>query len=133
MAKMPKIDDLPHFTEHLGKARTDRIRYAQIGRVSVQTRALNIENDLQQRMLDLEYTGKWNRIDDILAGGANSVSDNTLPISKERLRNIFVTLPIINTRQIQVLMNLGERQSRRYMAAVKLVLPFLRRALEKTE
>lgn len=111
MAKMPKIDDFPHLTEQLGKARTDRIRYSQIGRVSVQTRALNIENDLQQRMLDLEYSGRVNQIDDILAGGANSVSDNTLPISKERLFNIFVTLPIINTRQILLLLNLGDHQA----------------------
>lgn len=133
MAKMPKIDDFPHLTEQLGRARTDRIRYSQIGRVSVQTRALNIENDLQQRMLDLEYNGQTHLIDDIMAGAANSVSGNTLPLNRERLRNIFVTLPIINTRQIQVLMNLGERQAREYMAAVKLVLPFLRRALEKTE
>jgi hypothetical protein len=121
----PRIDDFPLLTEQLGKARTDRIRYAQQGTGRRQATATNINNTVQEKMLELEYAGMNYEVDDILSCAATTASGNSSPLNRHRLAVLFQTLPIINTQQIQQLTNLGERQARTYLRAAKFALPFL--------
>ena len=48
---------------------------------------------------------------------------------RQRLFNIFQCMPVINTREIQRMMAIDDRQARKYMQAAKLAHPFLERAL----
>jgi hypothetical protein len=121
----PRIDDFPILTEQLGKARTDRIRYAQQGTGKRQSAATNIINTIQDNMLELEYAGRNYEVDDILSCAASTTSGNSKPLNRHRLAVLFQTLPIINTQQIQLLMNLGDRHARSYLQAAKFALPFL--------
>jgi hypothetical protein len=52
---VPQINDFPLLTEQLGKARNDRIRYAQQGTGKRQSAATNTINTIQDSMLELEY------------------------------------------------------------------------------
>lgn len=120
-----RIDDYPELTEQLGKARTDRIRYYQKGTSKRQVCATNIENPIQEQMLELEYFARLYEIDDILTCAALLVDDNSRPLNRHRLIVLLQSLPIINTKQIELLMNIQTRQAQYYMRAAKFALPHL--------
>lgn len=124
------IDALPGLVAHLGKARADRIRYAQNGRQKRQPGATNIPNPILNEMQD-EEPDATSPINDILSGLARS--DEGKPLSVRRLYNILQCMPIINTREICLMMAVDVRQAQRYLRVIKIALPFLIRAIQKTK
>lgn len=125
------IDAMKGLKAHLGKARTDRIRYAQRGTYKRQPGATNIENTVIDAMQRQQPSDCISPVSDILTGIARAGSTTVKPLSVHRLYAILQCMPIINTRQIQIMMAIEPRQARRYLAALKVAMPFLVRALIK--
>jgi len=121
------IDNFPHLVTRLGKAKTDRIRYHQKGTRRKQPNATNLKNPLLNRLTWLELY-QLPHVGDILTGVAVSM-DNGKPLSTQRLFNIFKFMPIINSREISIMMDIGVRQSQYYLKACKIALPILERQL----
>lgn len=127
------IDALPGLVAHLGKARADRIRYAQNGRQKRQPGATNIENPVLGEMQN-ESPEDNSPINDILCGLIRSEDHHhKLPLSVHRIYNILQCMPIINTREICLMMAVDVRQAQRYLRVIKIALPFLIRAIQKTK
>lgn len=127
--QLPRIDDFPLLTERLGKASTDRIRYHQQGTGRRQSAATNLTNPLQKQLACLDNIPY--ALDDILSGVISTIEAGTKPLSMARLFNLFQCMPLINTREIQIMMSLDERQARRYMQAAKLALPLMQHHFNK--
>lgn len=127
--KIYDIDELPELKKVLGKARTDRIRYHLHGTGRRQPAATNIVNTLQETLVDLHRIPS--EIEDALSGAAAIYGSSDIPLSVSRLWNMLQIMTIFNTREIQRATRLGESQARRYMQAIKMVLPIIYRYLEK--
>lgn len=121
------IDNMPELVSQLGKAKADRIRYHQKGTGRRQPGATNITNPLIGLLVwrDLHSLPGVN---DILTGIARSI-DNRKPLSTHRMFNIIQLMSVINTREIQRMTGLSERQARKYMQATKMALPLIEKHL----
>jgi hypothetical protein len=131
--QVPNIDSLPGFKKHLGKARAARIRYAQKGTFRRQPCAKNIENTVIEQMQYLESID-GHPIEDILCGFARANHDSK-PIGVSSLVTILQCMPIINTREIQLMFDISDRQARKYLQVISASLPFIETAMtaQKTE
>ena len=138
--KTPKIDDFPLLMESLGASKTDRIRYHQRGTGRPQTAAKNLENLVMRDMENLRYStltdagDSWStskneawRVNDILYGAASVASGGNQPLNMSRLQVLLECMPIINTREVQLMMNIDDRQARRYVAAARIAIPQLQK------
>lgn len=84
-----------------------------------------------------EAGGSWSsskkeawRINDILYGAASVASGGNQPLNMSRLQVLLECMPIINTREVQLMMNIDERQARRYVAAARIAIPHLQKFFE---
>jgi len=123
--KTYSIDELPELKAQLGKARTDRVRYHQRGTGRRQAGAANIPNPLYEELL--WATRIPSGAEDILFGIVRSIPGGDKDMSITRLWNLLQTLPLINTREVQLLMDLNQRQAQRYVQAAKMALPLLQK------
>lgn len=123
------IDRLKAFTKHLGETRTSRIRYFQKGAYRRQAAARNIENTVIFAMQDFDYQNDLSDINDILTGVARANEGGDNPLRVKQLYAILQCLPIINTREVQLMTRLSPRQARRYVAAIRTALPYIERSL----
>lgn len=113
----------------LSKAKVDRIRYAQNGKYRRQAGAQNLENSVLASMQYVNPRNIPSGIGDILFGIANANEDGSTPLSVMRLFNLFYCMPIINTREVRLMMQVDSRQAQRYVRAAKLALPYLEKHL----
>lgn len=127
------IDQLPGFTKHLGKARTDRIRYVSVANPERAPRCTNIENTLLEPMQRWSPDNPSCPVNDILVGAARAENVGDKPLSVSRLYNMLQCMEVINTREVMAMMNINQRQAQRYVRAIKTMYPFLQRALQPTE
>lgn len=124
------LDQMPHLKASLGKAKADRIRYLQRGTYRRQPGAHNLDNTIIEALQGMTYAALPGVLTDILTGIAYlDEPGSTQQLSAQRLFNIFQCMPVVNTREIQLMTALGTRQARRYMRAAKIALPFLERVL----
>lgn len=132
MRNLPQIDLMKSLVARLGKTKVDRIRYHQRGRNSRQSGAVNIINELLEEVRHISHDSVPAPIADVLYGAAALDQPGTdKPLSWLRLLNIFQCMAIINSREIQVMMNISPRQARRYMVAVRVAMPHLVRVVRK--
>ena len=127
---VPPIDEMPALKERLGKARTDRIRYAQQGDPQPLKRAVNLTNTVISAMQYITPHKPGCRITDVLTGIARLDGDR-IPLSVDRLFTLFQCLPLINSREIAIMTGLNKRQAHRYMQAAKIALPHLEQIIVK--
>lgn len=127
------IDQMPFLKQRLGKAGADRIRYAGRANPRRQPAATNIPNGLLQAMQYYRPTDHHCEISDILSGVANLDQDPRLPLSVNRLYAILQCVPMINTREIMVMLDVDKRQAQRYVRALKLAFPYLESVIEKNK
>ena len=125
------IDDMPNLAKRLGKSKCDRIRYYQRGRGKRQPCATNVENLVMDAMQYKEPFDIGCPVIDAITGVANSVDTNSKPLNVNRLYNILKCIPIVNTQEVQAMLNVGDQQARKYVKAVKLVMPFLNKHLNE--
>jgi len=96
---IPSIDDMPHLKARLGKARTDRVRYAGNTDPAPQKHAANIPNTVIGPMQFVTVHRPGCDITDVLIGIANSdLSGSNKPLNTRRLFNMFQCMPLVNTR-----------------------------------
>jgi hypothetical protein len=129
MQTSPHIDDFPTLWGHLGKARTDRIRNHQTNKVVIggpRTRWVNNPHHHFFGTL-LNHTSN-SGVDDILTGIClTDESHDKVRLSATRLFTLLSCNKRISTDLIKVVMQLEERQARRYMAAAKLAIALITR------
>ncbi|MDO8909830.1 MAG: hypothetical protein Q7W55_15185 [Pseudohongiella sp.] len=125
----PRIDDYPELKAQLGKARTDRIRAYQKCTGRRQPAATNLDNPLQEQLTYLDHIPP--AVDDILTGVIALIPTGDKPLSMKRLFTMLQCLSLINTHEVQRMMDLGERHARKYMQAAKIALPLLIRHFNK--
>lgn len=123
------IDSLPGFTNHLGKARTARIRYAQRGKYPKTPGSRGIANPILEAMQEIEV-GRGHPVEDILYGFAHSTDDGR-PLGVTSLLTILQCMPVINSREISIMFAVSPRQARKYFLIVKIALPFIIRAINR--
>lgn len=123
------IDDMPHLKARLGKARADRIRYLDRQNTRPQANATNLVNSVRKPMQARTPQDHPCDVASLLEGVARLDTCQNKPLSVQRLYNIFQCMEVINTREIQAMMALDQRQAQRYLRAAKLVLPYLERVL----
>ncbi|SDL08170.1 hypothetical protein SAMN05192555_102355 [Franzmannia pantelleriensis] len=137
------IDQMLCLKKRLGRGYTAKVRGAYSGRVSDQilegqrekrsNREKKIENvvftDMQGRSVD----DPGCPLSDIISGIANldhhSQKGRNIPLNKVSLYVILQELEMISTRSVKELLNVGDRQARKYVKACGIALPFLARAL----
>jgi len=117
---------LSDFTEHLGKARADRIRYHQAGGKQHKAPGVNIPNTVIQRIQNISsaFDGP---IENILHTACIREA-NRIPLNTGRLLNVLQCITLINTREVQTMMNLDKRQASEYVRAAKFAIPFIEKA-----
>jgi hypothetical protein len=130
--KTPPIDKLPNLIERLGKAETARIRYAQKGTGRRQPGAQNIINTIRAELCEGDNYRIPPEVDDILTAAVQQERHTTKPLSIRVLYVILQCVPIINSREIQLMLNVTPRQAQRYVKALRFALPFLVRAVRIT-
>lgn len=134
MTKVLPIDQMPNLTKQLGKAGTDRIRYAQHGRPGrKEPYATNLVNTVITAMQSRQPKDSNCPVNDTIRGVAalDHTQGLAAPINSGRLYAIFQCMPVINSREIMLMMNIEKRQAQRYMKAVKILLPLLERILSE--
>lgn len=124
---MYPIDEMPILVATLGKYRVERIRYHQKGTGRRQPAATNIPNTVQEAIAGFLSPYEY-PIENILHCFAQA-DDVRECLSMQRLLNIFQCIPVINTREVQVMMSIDARQAQRYVRAAKHALPFLEKVL----
>lgn len=117
------IDNFPTLTQHLGRAKTARIRYAQRGRYPKTTHRRGFINTVLEPMQGIE-AGSGHPVEDILYGLAHCRDDDR-PIRTSCLMAVLQCMPIINTWEICVMFDISESQARKYKQIIKAALPFL--------
>lgn len=127
---VPSIDQMPQLTEHLGPYRTARIRYAQKGTGRRLPRATNLDNTVIKAMQGKRLSD-GDGVADILSGLAASSDGGTRPLSAQHLYTIFQCMPVINSREIELMLNISPRQARKYVQLAKIALPLISMALAK--
>lgn len=127
---VPSIDRMPELAEHLGPYRTARIRYAQKGTGRRLPRATNIENTVIEAM-QFKRLSDGDGVADILSGLAASSDGGTRPLSAQHLYAIFQCIPVINSREIELMLNISPRQARKYLQLARIALPLISVALAK--
>jgi hypothetical protein len=126
--QIPDIDSLPTLKKRLGKARTARIRYAQKGTGRRQPCATNIENTVIKEMN--KYATRNGPVEDVLYGFAMA-HDDSRPIGVSSLIAILECMPIINTREIQRMLDVSDRQAMKYLRVIRSSLPHIERTFAK--
>lgn len=125
---VPSIDEMPFLKARLGKARTDKVRYAQKGTGQLQDRGTNLQNPVLELMQGKSPEDPGCRIADILMGVVQATEGGQRePLNIQRLYAILQVMPVINTREIQLMTGLNARQAQRYVKAVKLAMPHLKK------
>ena len=129
---IPSIDDMPYLKARLGKARSDRVRYAGNADTTHLKCATNIPNSVIAQMQFKRTTDYGCPISDVLQGAANMDAGHSLPLSVNRLYSVLQSIEVVNTREVMTMMAVDKRQAQRYVRAVKFVMPHLN-AIIKTD
>ena len=126
------IDDMPNLVKRLGKAKTARIRYAQQGTGRRQPSAKNVINPVIEDIAMLK-PGDRHPVNDILQCFA-SLGDSERSLDPKCLLAILQCVPILNTRELQRMFNISDRQARKYLQITLAALTFISRELnDKTK
>lgn len=123
--EIPSIDEMPNLKARLGKARTDRIRYAGQADPTKQPRSTNLHNTILEPMQYVSLHRPGCKVTDILTGTAWLDPNQAKPLSVDRLFTLFQCAPVINTREVMKMMAVDQRQAQRYVRAAKFALPHL--------
>jgi hypothetical protein len=125
MSKIRSIDKMPFLKERLGKARSDRVRYAGQSSTRKQKYTTNIKNTVIDAMQFITPHAAGCKVGDVLQGAANMDQSFTNPLSVSRLYNILQQIEMINTREVMSMMDIDKRQAQRYVRAIKFAMPHI--------
>lgn len=126
LGEIHPIDAMPSLSKRLGKSRVDQIRATErpLPR-SRGSRSLN--NPIQANMLCLIKEPR--QISDIVVGVCRN-SDTDSSLNHKRLIVLLKTLDQIDTRRVQHVTGLGERQAQRYVQACRMAIPHIEKHFE---
>jgi len=119
------IHEMSNLARRLGKSGVERVQYAGKGSADIQKGATNVQNTV---ILSMQFYGSYSRsnpVDDFITGAANLDTSSRECLNISRLYTILQTMPVVNTREIVKLSSMSERQARKYLRAVKFIMPHL--------
>lgn len=115
------IDSMPFLAERLGKSRVDLVRSVQ----KPMPRAKGSRNFLNPIQADMQcLIREPKKVSDIIIGICRSI-DPAGNLNHKRVIVLLKTLDSIDSRRVQHVTLLGERQVRRYVQACRIALPHL--------
>ncbi|WFM72512.1 hypothetical protein [Halomonas sp. CKK8] len=138
------IEQMPNLTRRLGRGRTAKLRAQFNGKAVTlekasttshkgSNREKRIENSVQSAMRGRVVGDSGCPVSDILSGIANldhhNQKERNIPLNKVSLYVILQELDVITTREVKELLDVGDRQARKYVKACEIALPFLARSL----
>jgi len=118
------IDDMPFLKARLGKARSDRVRYASQSDTTKQKNTTNVKNTVIDAMQFVSPHAAGCKVGDVLQGAAN-MDYQSKPLSVSRLYNILQQVEMVNTREVISMMGIDQRQAQRYVRAIKFAMPHI--------
>jgi hypothetical protein len=121
------IEEMVNLSRRLGNSGIDRIRYAGKADTSRQPGATNLPNTVLKHMQSVRPNDPGCPVGELIDAAARLDSNNSKPLNVNRLYNILQCIEMINTREIITMTDLGDKQARKYLRAIKFVLPFLER------
>tara|TARA_R110000737_G_scaffold48938_1_gene69530 strand:+ start:12770 stop:13153 length:384 start_codon:yes stop_codon:yes gene_type:complete len=122
------IDEMPYLKKQLGKARTGRIRYHQKGTYRRQPAATNVTNTVYKEVQGIDSIFN-HPLQDVLTGLVQNENHNK-PISINSVFTILQCMQVINSREIGLMFDIGDRQARKYLQVIKAALPFIEKELK---
>ena len=122
------IDEMPYLKKQLGKARTGRIRYHQKGTYRRQPAATNVTNTVYKEVQEIDSIFN-HPLQDVLTGLVQNENHNK-PISINSVFTILQCMQVINSREIGLMFDIGDRQARKYLQVIKAALPFIEKELK---
>ncbi|GHE22831.1 hypothetical protein [Halomonas urumqiensis] len=138
------IEQMPTLTRRLGRGRTAKLRAQFNGKpVTLEkasttsrnggNREKRIENTVRSAMRGRGVGDLGCPASDILSGIANldhhNQKERNIPLNKISLYVILQEIDVITTREVKGLLDVGDRQARKYVKACEMALPFLERSL----
>ena len=122
------IDEMPYLKKQLGKARTGRIRYHQKGTYRRQPAATNITNTVYKEVQEIDSIFN-HPLQDVLTGLVQNENHNK-PISINSVFTILQCMQVINSKEIGLMFDIGQRQAQKYLQVIKAALPFIEKELK---
>ena len=122
------IDGMPYLKNQLGKARTGRIRYHQKGTYRRQPAATNVTNTVYKEVQKIDSIFN-HPLQDVLNGFVRLPGDDK-PMSINSVFTILQCMQVINSREIGLMFDIGDRQARKYLQVIKAALPFIEKELK---
>lgn len=113
------LSEMRSLREQLGKATQDRIRSATKSSPIRKSRT-GFDNPIYLQARDLITIPPT--VCDIVTGAINTTGER---INYRRIFNLFQSLSYIDTRRVQNITELDERQARRYVQICRIALPHL--------
>jgi len=129
--RIPLVDTSQCLINGMSKAKAARIRYAQKGTYRAQPYAKNIDNPVLDTVQGID-AGRGHPVEEILYGFAQA-ADHQQPLNTSCLLVILQCMPVINTREVQLMLAVGDRQARKYVQAVKAALPYIEKELHHSK
>lgn len=128
------VSDLPNLRKSLGKYHQEKIEYEHDP--TPVKRGNNINNTVLYQMQGRRPSDSFCEVNDVIAGVCRLDNYNqkhrNIPLSQNRVYNILQCMEIINTREIQKMTGLGDRQARVYLRAVELIVNRLEKHFEES-
>lgn len=123
----------PNLTKSMG-VKYDKVRHAQQPLGYDKPFGKNVVNNLTDKMWDKSPSDTFCSVNDAIVGVALSGSvGSSKPLNVTRLYNILQCLENVNTRTVGVMCGLSERQARKYVQAVRIVIPVLVKTFENDQ
>ena len=125
------IEEMPNLSKRLGKSGVERVRYPKIKDTSYQKGSVNIDNTVLNQMQYVSPNTLGCPINEYIENAASFNIQDSRPLNINRLFNILQCMEVVNTREVVKMTHLSEKQARKYVRAIKFILPFLEREFEK--
>lgn len=125
--EIPPISEMKSLMERLDKSTVDRIRSATKPIPKRKQRG-GFPNPIFEEARDMLSIPT--NIADVLTGAINSVGGR---VNYVRIFNLFQSLDYIDTRRVQIITELNERQAQRYVQICRIALPHLIRCIKTSE
>lgn len=121
------IYDYPNLCASLGAHRTDRIAIQTSKEYKPSSKRVRVIENPHRQLLMWKAFGEIPAVEDILVGVCRADDGTGKGLNPARLYTVLSCAERISTELLVDVLNLQERQARRYMAAAKLAIMFISR------
>lgn len=123
------IRECTNLCARIGQGRVDQIAFHQAGEYTPSTKRVRSVDNPHHTLLVWDRYGDKPWVVDILEGIASMEYGPNATLSPTRLYAVLKSAPVISSELLCLVMDISDRQARRYMAGVKLAIFHISRYL----